>query len=138
MASRRMASIIAACGGNAAYDGAFRYTLCYLLERQFCYRGLCVTNDNWGWRARIGMFIVGNEAVPEAEWWAMAPEGVSVHAARVTAKSPWPLDGDLKRGAGQFATMKLTAVVLGHTTSSIIGGKGWDEKMSADLTAIIG
>ena len=22
--------------------------------------------DHWGWRARIGMFIVGNEAVPEA------------------------------------------------------------------------
>ena len=42
------------------------------------------TNDNWGWRARIGLFIVGNEAVPEAEWWAMAPSGVSVHAARVT------------------------------------------------------
>ena len=45
--------------------------------------------DNWGWRARIGMFIVGNEAVPEAEWWAMAPPGVSVHAARITASAPW-------------------------------------------------
>ena len=94
--------------------------------------------DNWGWQARIGMFIVGNEAVPEAEWGAMAPEGVSVHAARVTAKSPWPLDGDLKRGAEQFAAMKLNAVVLGHTTSSLVGGKGWDEKMAADLAAIFG
>ena len=26
--------------------------------------------DNWGDRARFGLFIVGNEAVPEAEWWA--------------------------------------------------------------------
>jgi maleate isomerase len=95
-------------------------------------------SDNWGWRARIGMFIVGNEAVPEAEWWAMAPKGVSIHAARVTARSPWPLDGDLQRGAQQFGTMKLEAVVLGHTTSSFIGGKGWDEKMAADLKAIIG
>ncbi len=99
---------------------------------------MTTTRDNWGWRARIGMFIVGNEAVPEAEWWAMAPEGVSVHAARVTAKSPWPLDGDLERGAKQFAAMKLTAVVLGHTTSSIVGGKGWDEKMAEGLAAIIG
>ena len=32
-------------------------------------------NDNWGWRARIGMFIVGSEAVPEAEWAAMVPGG---------------------------------------------------------------
>ena len=97
-----------------------------------------VARDNWGWQARIGMFIVGNEAVPEAEWWAMAPPNVSIHAARVTAKSPWPLDGDLKRGAEQFGAMKLNAVVLGHTTSSIIGGKGWDEKMAADLAAITG
>ena len=42
--------------------------------------------DNWGWRARIGMFIVASEAVPEAEWWAMTPAGVSVHAARVEAR----------------------------------------------------
>jgi len=97
-----------------------------------------VARDNWGWQARIGMFIVGNEAVPEAEWWAMAPPNVSIHAARVTAKSPWPLEGDLKRGAEQFAGMKLTAVVLGHTTSSIIGGKGWDEKMAADLANLTG
>ena len=33
--------------------------------------------DNWGWKARIGMFIVGVEAVPEAEWWAMLPSGIS-------------------------------------------------------------
>ena len=97
-----------------------------------------IAHDNWGWRARIGIFIVGNEAVPEAEWWAMAPPNVSVHAARVTARSPWPLDGDLERGARQFAAMKLDAVTLGHTTSSVLGGKGWDEKMAADLGAIVG
>ena len=45
--------------------------------------------DNWGWQARIGMFIVGSEVVPEAEWWAMVPLNVSVHAARVTARAPW-------------------------------------------------
>ena len=44
--------------------------------------------DNWGWKARIGMFIVGSEAVPEAEWWAMMPPHTSVHAARVSAPPP--------------------------------------------------
>jgi maleate isomerase len=39
--------------------------------------------------------------------------------------------------------MKLSAVVLGHTTSSLVGGpykdgKGWDEKMAGDLGAIVG
>ena len=46
------------------------------------------TADNWGWKARIGIFIVRSEPVPEAEWWAMAPSGVSIHAAGVAAPTP--------------------------------------------------
>ncbi len=102
-------------------------------------------NDNWGWRTRIGMFIVGSEAVPEAEWWAMMPSGVSVHAARVTAKAPWApwradrsgvkLADDLQRGCRQLAAMRLSAVVIGHTSSSVVGGKGWDDAIVAALTA---
>ena len=105
-------------------------------------------DDRWGWRARIGMFIVGGEAVPEAEWWAMAPPGVSVHAARVTSATPWArwqadkagvdLADDLLRGARQFAAMRLEAVVLGHTSSSVVGGKGWDEAVAASLSAVMG
>ncbi len=105
-------------------------------------------DDNWGWRARLGMFIVGNEAVPEAEWWAMAPAGVSVHASRVTAKSPWApwredrsgvdLPEDLTRGARQFAAMPLASVVLGHSSSSFVGGTGWDEAVVDALSEIIG
>src|SRR5258708_31256887 len=104
--------------------------------------------DNWGARARIGLFIVGNEAVPEAEWWAMAPTGVSVHAARVTARAPWAiwradrsavdLADDLLRGARQFAAMRLSAVTLGHTSSSVIGGKGWDDAAVASVSAVVG
>ena len=104
-------------------------------------------NDNWGWRARIGLFIVGNEVVPEAEWWAMAPPHVSVHAARVTARAPWAswrgdgavdLAEDLARGAAQFAAMRLASVVVAHSSSSILGGPGWDEAMVACLGQAIG
>jgi maleate isomerase len=105
-------------------------------------------NDNWGWQARIGMFIVGNEAVPEAEWWAMVPPNVSVHAARVTARAPWArwnadhtavaLEDDLARGCAQFAAMQLSAVVVGHSSSSILGGKGWDDAVIAALSAKLG
>ena len=106
------------------------------------------SNDNWGWRARIGLFIVGNEAVPEAEWWAMAPAGVSVHAARVTARAPWARwrddrkgvepEEDLVRGCRQFAAMRLSAVTVGHSSSSLLGGKGWDEATAACLSALLG
>jgi len=104
--------------------------------------------DNWGWQARIGMFIVGNEAVPEAEWWAMAPPHVSVHAARVTAPTPWAswredrsgveLADDVARGLRPFAAMRLSAVVVGHSSSSILGGKGWDEAVVQSLAAGLG
>lgn len=101
--------------------------------------------DNWGWKSRIGMFIVGNEAVPEAEWWAMLPPHVSVHAARVTASAPWAawnaertavtLADDVARGCAQFGTMRLSAVVLGHSSSSILGGKGWDEAVVSAMAS---
>jgi maleate isomerase len=107
-----------------------------------------MNNDNWGHRARIGMFIVGSEAVPEAEWYAMVPPGVSVHAARVTASAPWApwkadrsgvdLCPDLARGCEQFAAMRLASVVIGHTSSSVVGGKGWDEAVIAEMRTILG
>ena len=104
--------------------------------------------DNWGHAARIGLFVVGVEAVPEAEWWAMAPPAVSVHAARVTAPTPWAtwddarkdvvLCDDLRRGADQFAGMGLSAAVVAHSSSSVAGGPGWDAAVSAALQARIG
>jgi maleate isomerase len=107
-----------------------------------------MNKDNWGHRARFGMFIVSSEAVPEAEWYAMAPPGVSVHAARVTAPAPWApwrqdqsgvdLAPDLARGCEQFAAMKLDAVVIGHTSSSVVGGQGWDEAVIDAMHAILG
>lgn len=94
------------------------------------------------------MFIVSCEAVPEAEWWAMLPAGVSVHAARIDASAPWAtwrgdkhneviLTDDLRRGAGQFANMRLDAVVVGHSSSSLIGGPGWDAAVVQELHEIL-
>ena len=104
-----------------------------------------MSNDNWGSVARFGMFIVGSEVVPEAEWWAMSPPGVSIHAARVTAAAPWAqwqegrsavvLSDDVKRGATQFASMALSAAVLAHSSSSIAGGPGWDDAVIARLSS---
>ena len=77
----------------------------------------------------------------------MVPPNVSVHAARVTARAPWArwradrsgvdLEDDLIRGARQFAAMRLSAVVVGHSSSSFLGGKGWDEAVIAELTKIL-
>jgi maleate isomerase len=103
--------------------------------------------DNWGARARIGMFIVSSEAVPEAEWWAMLPDGVSVHAARIKAGTPWApwdaarsgvvLEGDLASGAEHFAGMRLSVAVIGHSSSSIVGGAGWDDAVMTALSGVV-
>lgn len=104
-----------------------------------------INRDNWGWRARFGIFIVASEAVPESEWWAMMPSGVSVHAARIDAPAPWAnwqhashsqlvLADDLLRGAHNFASMRLDAVVVGHSSSSLLGGAGWDTAVTDALS----
>jgi maleate isomerase len=95
------------------------------------------------------MLIVQDEPIPEAEWWAMAPPGVSIHAARVSATAPWakgPLDQpgglelapDLAHGTEQLGKMRLGALTVGHSSSSLAGGKGWDEAVVARLTPLAG
>jgi maleate isomerase len=39
--------------------------------------------DGWGWRARIGVLMQHADLGPESEFRAMAPAGVSIHAARI-------------------------------------------------------
>ena len=100
--------------------------------------------DNWGRLARIGTFIVAREVVPEAEWWAMCPPGVSIHAARVAAPAPWAtwredrrsveLAPDMARGCEAFRAMRLDVAVLAHSSSSFVGGPGWDEAVIAAMT----
>lgn len=107
-----------------------------------------MNNDNWGFRARFGIFIVGADPVPEPEWQAMAPRGVSIHAARVSAPSPWAawqadhqgvdLADDLAKGCTQFSDMRISAVTIAHTTSGVVGGQGWDAAVVAKMRTILG
>jgi maleate isomerase len=101
--------------------------------------------DNWGQAARIGIFIVAREVVPEAEWWAMRPPAVSVHAARVAAAAPWAvwrpdrggveLAPDLARGCDALRDIRPAVAVLAHSSSSFVGGPGWDEAAIAAMAA---
>src|SRR5258706_12552613 len=44
--------------------------------------------DGSGWRARIGVLTHDDNTIPESEFWNMAPDGGSVHAARVPFRDP--------------------------------------------------
>jgi maleate isomerase len=66
----------------------------------------------------------------------------------VTARAPWARwredrsgvepEEDLLRGARQFAAMRLAAATVGHSSSSILGGKGWDAATVASLAPVLG
>lgn len=53
----------------------------------------------YGHRAKIGVIVPPTNSANEAEWWHMAPPGVSIHSARM------PLHTDTQSDAGQAALL---------------------------------
>ncbi len=70
----------------------------------------------------------------EPEFYEMAPEGVSVHSARmrledVTRKGLIEMAGEARRAAGLLATAGVSVIVYGCTTGSLVGGMEWEESL---------
>jgi maleate isomerase len=92
-------------------------------------------SDGSGWRARIGVLTPHFDPVPESEFWTMAPQGVSVHAARVlfvdsaTFASPPYVDDATEL----LATIPVHAIVFAFTTSSYLLGAEGEQAMKARL-----
>ena len=94
------------------------------------------TYSAYGWRARIGIIVPPGNTSNEAEFNLMAPEGVSVHAARSPAfhdveRAPEMLDC-LRDGVAQIGGgSRFDVVALGCTTSSmLLPVEELDRKMS--------
>jgi maleate isomerase len=106
--------------------------------------------DGWGWRARIGVLTPHADIGPEAEFQAMAPVGVSIHAARVPlgvyspggamdrtiahdpvrAFAEPPLVDD---AAELLAAAPLHAIAYGFTSSSYVLGAAADAELRIRL-----
>jgi maleate cis-trans isomerase len=91
--------------------------------------------DGLGYRARIGLLTPNDDAVPESEFWTMAPEGVSVHVARVLlvdtrtfANPPNPDDA-----TALLAALSMQAIVLAFTTTSYVLGPDGEQALKARL-----
>lgn len=87
--------------------------------------------------ARIGVLTPASDPVPESEMWAMAPQGVSVHASRVPrqagsfgsfAEAPH-VDG----AAELLAGLGLRVIVYAYTSSSYALGSEADEALRIRL-----
>ena len=70
----------------------------------------------------------------EPDFYGMAPEGVSVHTARMRLDEVTP-DGlirmadDAEKGAALLATAGVDVIVYGCTTGSLVGGVKWEESL---------
>jgi maleate isomerase len=91
--------------------------------------------DGLGYRARIGLLTPSDDAVPESEFWTMAPEGVSVHVARVQlvdtrtfGDPPHPDDA-----TALLAALPMQAIVFAFTTTCYILGPKGEETLKTRL-----
>ena len=102
----------------------------------------------FGWRARIGVIVSPPNTVVEGELAQMAPEGVSIHAARLGR--PEGLAGqlgadvirqtndDLPRAAKSLNELRLNVVVFAHTAGSMVGGPDYDAELITMLESTVG
>lgn len=97
-----------------------------------------------GWRARLGFIIPPGTPTVEREMYELAPDGVSVHFARMVARGPvGTLDNLQQRAASHLAhvdeTVEMLAsvepdvIVLAHTATSYVLGKEGEQKLTRDI-----
>ena len=102
----------------------------------------------YGWRGRIGVIVSPPNTVVECEFAQMAPEGVSVHAARLgrpegaagalSGDVVLQTNADLPRAASSLAELRLDVVVFAHTAGSMLGGVQYDEELIAMMEEKVG
>jgi maleate isomerase len=91
--------------------------------------------DGLGYRARIGLLTPNDDAVPESEFWTLAPLGVSVHVSRVlltntrTYSDPPRADD----AVALLAALPMQAIVFVFTTTSYILGPDGEQALKARL-----
>jgi maleate cis-trans isomerase len=72
-----------------------------------------MTYRPYGWRARIGLIVPNTNTVNEAEWARMAPDGVSIHVARMA------LHGDLDAAVASLVPAGPDVIAYGCTAGSL-------------------
>jgi maleate cis-trans isomerase len=98
----------------------------------------------YGWRGRIGLLVPSINTTMETEFWRIAPQGVSVHSARIsggrhgTPEELRSMESASKAAARDVAMVEPNVVVYGCTSGSFFEGPEWNQKICAQLTEITG
>ncbi|ELZ28426.1 maleate cis-trans isomerase [Halogeometricum pallidum JCM 14848] len=96
-----------------------------------------------GWRARLGAVVPSSNTSVEGEFGAYAPDGVSVHAARMPLESvtPTALDEMAEAAVDRAESLShaaVDAVAYACTTGSLLHGPGFDRELEADIAEAAG
>ena len=97
----------------------------------------------FGWRGRIGLIVPSSNSTFEPEMKALCPEGVEVYATRIAFTPDEQGLRDMRQHIAR-ASRELAAeglcdiIVFGCTVGSMMEGKGYDEKICAEITAETG
>lgn len=104
--------------------------------------------DGWGSHARVGVLTPHNDILPESEFWAMAPEGISIHAARVplgwrSGAQPAPIGFEAVRAFAEpphvdeaaelLAAAPVNVIAYAFTSSSYVLGPDDDAALKGRL-----
>ncbi len=88
----------------------------------------------YGRRCRIGLLVPSSNTTMESEFFRMAPEGVSIHTARMRLVDATPealieMAEDAGKAANLLSTAEVDVIVYGCTTGSLVGGVEWEERL---------
>lgn len=95
-----------------------------------------------GWRARIGLLVPAINTIMEPEMWRTAPQGVTVHTARIaggregTPDELRSMEAESKGACARVAMTEPHAIVYACTSGSFFEGRAWNEKICEQLTEI--
>lgn len=97
------------------------------------------------WRARVGAIVVSDNVISECDYWRMAPQGVSVHAARMRIiDSDQPVERlaqmapRARLAAEDLATLSPDVVVYACTSGSFFQGRDWEKNYMRELGEVAG
>jgi maleate isomerase len=92
---------------------------------------------------RIGLLLPSSNTTMEPDFYGMAPEGVTVHSARmmlrsVTVEGLEEMSGEALRAGALLATAKVDVLIYGCTSGSLIRGVEWERELVSSIEAETG
>jgi maleate isomerase len=95
----------------------------------------------YGYRGKIGILVPSINTTMEMDFHKMAPEGISVHTARISWDAPESSVESLRemtdkavKAAKDVAAAHVDVIVYGCTSGSFFKGISWDRELSELLT----